>query len=150
MEKYKTKLYPQRPVTPTVSAYPGKKFQGEVYFISPDIDIATRPFLVKSRMANKTNAFNHGMFAEVTMVTEVHKNAFVVPWESVIQPEDGTYLYVVTKTTAKKVPVKMGLVSGGLAEVFGNLKAGQSVVQEVKPALHDGHKVRIVIGSQKS
>ena len=149
-EKYKTNLYPQQPVTLTVAAYPGKKFQGEVYFISPAIDIATRTFLVKGRIANETNALNPGMFAEVTLVTEVHKNALVVPWESVIQLEDETYLYVVNTTTAKKVPIKLGLVAEGLAEVFGNLKVGQSVVREGKYALHDGAKVGIVVGSQKS
>ena len=148
-EKYKTNLYPQQPVTLTVAAYPERKFQGEVYFISPDIDIATRTFLVKSRIANETNTLNPGMFAEVIIVTEVHKNALVVPWESVIQLEDETYLYVVNTATAKKVSVKLGLVSGGLAEVFGNLKAGQSVVREGKYALHNGSKVRVVAGSQK-
>ena len=58
------------------------------------------------------------MFTDVTMVTEVHKNALVVPWESVIQLEDESYLYVVNTITAKKVPVKVGLVSEGLTEVF--------------------------------
>ncbi len=149
-EKYKTNLYPQQPVTLTVSAYPGKKFQGEVYFISPDIDIATRTFLVKSLIANETNDLNPGMFAQVTLVTEVHKNALMVPWESVIQLENETYLYVVNTTTVKKVPVKLGLVSGALAEVSGSLKAGQSVIREGKYALHDGSKVRIVAGAQKS
>jgi len=149
-EKYKTNLYPKQPVALMVAAYPGKKFQGEVYFISPDIDISTRTFLVKSRVANDQTLLNPGMFAEVTIATEVHKNALVVPWESVIQLEDETYLYVVNTTTAKKVPVKLGLVSEGLAEVFGNLKAGQSVAREGKYALHDGSKVRIVAGSQKS
>ena len=149
-EKYKTNLYPRQKVTMSVAAYPGKKFQGEVYFISPDIDIATRTFLVKSRIANETNALNPGMFAEVTIVTEVHKNALVVPWESVIQLEDETYLYVVNTKMAKKVPVKLGLVSGGIAEVFGNLKAGQSVVREGKYALRDGAAVKIAAESQAS
>jgi len=149
-EKYKTNLYPQQPVALMVAAYPGKKFQGEVYFISPDIDISTRTFLVKSRVANDQALLNPGMFAEVTIATEVHKNALVVPWESVIQLEDETYLYVVNTTTAKKVSVKLGLVSEGLAEVFGSLKEGQSVVREGKYALHDGSKVKIVAGSQRS
>ena len=146
-EKYKTKLYPKQPVTLSVAAYPGKKFQGEVFFISPDIDIATRTFLVKSRIAKETNDLNPGMFAELTVVTEVHKNALVVPWESVVQLEDETYLYVVSSTTAKKIPVKLGLVSGELAEVFGTLKTGQAVVREGKYALHDGAKIKIVAGS---
>ena len=143
-EKYKTNLYLQQPVTLTVAAYPGRKFQGEVYFISPDIDISTRTFLVKSRVANDQALLNPGMFAKVTIVTETHKNALVVPWESVIQMENETYLYVINTNIARKVSVKLGQVSGGKAEVFGNLKAGQPVVQEGKYALRDGVAVKIV------
>lgn len=147
-EKYKTNLYNKQPVTVTVEAHPGKRFQGEVYFISPDINITTRTFLVKSRIANDENLLNPGMFAAVTIITETHKDALVVPWESVIQLENEVYVYVVNTTTAKKVPVKLGLVSGGIAEVFGSLKVGEAVVQEGKYALRDGVKVKIVTGLQ--
>ncbi|MFH0812495.1 MAG: efflux RND transporter periplasmic adaptor subunit [Pseudomonadota bacterium] len=143
-EKYKPYLYLKQPVTVTVAAYPEKKFQGEVYFISPDVDITTRTFLVKSRIANNENLLNPGMFAGVTIITETHKDALTVPWESVVQLEEEVYVYVVNTETAKKIPVKLGQVSEQVAEVFGDLKSGQSVVKEGKFALRDGAKVKII------
>jgi len=142
-EKDKTHLFLDQPVEVSVAAYPDKKFTGNVYFISPDIDISTRTFLVKGRIGNDQNLLNPGMFAEVAIVTQTHKNALVVPWESVVQLENEIYLYVVNTDTAKKVPLKLGLVKGEIAEVFGELKRGQHVVVEGKYALRDGAKVKI-------
>ena len=65
-ESYKSRLYPGQPLTVKVSAFADKDFHGEVYFVSPDIDIDTRSFLVKSRIANDENLLNPGMFAEVS------------------------------------------------------------------------------------
>ncbi|MBW1679358.1 MAG: efflux RND transporter periplasmic adaptor subunit [Deltaproteobacteria bacterium] len=143
-EKYKPHLDLNQPVTVTVAAYPNRKFHGKVFFISPDIDITTRTFLVKSRIANDENLLNPGMFAKASIITETHKDALVVPWESVIQVEDEVYLYLANIDTAKKVTLELGLVSEGTAEVLGELKAGQKVVMEGKYALQDGAKVKVV------
>jgi len=99
---------------------------------------------VKGRIDNGQNLLNPGMFAEVSMVTETHRNALVVPWESVVQLEDEVYLYVVNTDTAKKVPLKLGLIEGELAEVFGELKPGQHVVVDGKYALRDGARVTVL------
>jgi RND family efflux transporter MFP subunit len=149
-ESYKSKLYPSQPVTVKVSAFPDKEFRGEVFFVSPDLDIDTRSFLVKSRIANEDHLLNPGMFAEITMVTETHRDAVVVPWESVIQLENEVYVYVLNTDTARKVPVRLGLISGGIAEIFGELKPGQLVVKDGKYSLHEGKKVKIQESKESS
>jgi len=143
-EKYKPHLFIDQPVTIKVAAYPDRKFEGKICFISPDVNINTRTFLIKGRIANEGNLLNPGMFAETSIITETHKDALVVPWESVVQLEDEVYLYVTNTTTAKKVPVELGLISGRVAEVCGDLKPGQCVVIEGKYALQDGAKVKVV------
>lgn len=143
-EKEKTRLYVGQPVETSVAAFPHQKFHGTVYFISPDIDMNTRTFLVKGRIENDQNLLNPGMFAEVSIVTETRKNALMVPWESVVQLEEEIYLYVVNTATAKKVPIRLGLIREELAEVFGDLEPGQKVALEGKYALHDGAKVKIL------
>lgn len=149
-EKYKQRLSLRQPLTLKVSAYPDREFAGEVCFISPDIDIATRTFLVKGRIANSDHLLNPGMFAEVSIATETRRGALVVPWDSIIQLEDETYLYVVNGSSAKKVPVTLGVLSGGTAEIFGALAAGEKVVTEGKHALQDGVKVKIISPAQTS
>lgn len=147
-EKYKEYLTPRLPVTVTVAAYPDQTFKGEVFFISPDIDITTRTFLVKGRIDNKMLLLNPGMFAEVTIETKTHKDALIVPWKSVIQLEDETYVYVVTDGTAHKVPITLGQLSEESAEVFGDLEPGQAVVTDGKYTVKDGTAVKIIRGQE--
>lgn len=141
-EKYKSRLYLKQAITITVSAYPERIFSGEVFFISPDIDINTRSFLVKGRVSNKKKLLSPGMFSEVIIVTKIHKNALTIPWESVIQLEDEVYLYKIDGQRVKKVSIKLGLVSEGAAEIWGDLKTGQEVVIEGKYALYEGARVQ--------
>lgn len=142
-EKYKTRLYINQPVEVTVAAYPERKFEGKIYFISPDIEITTRTFLVKGRIANEEDLLNPGMFANASIITEIHKNALVVPWESLVQLEDEVYVYGLNDGKARKVPVKLLLISADTAEVSGNLQPGQKVIREGKYAVQDGSKVEV-------
>ncbi len=143
-EKYKPRLYLKQPITITVSAYPERRFSGEVCFVSPDIDVSTRSFLVKGLLLNHEKLLNPGMFAEIAIVTEVHKNALIVPWESVIQLENETYLYKIDDDNAIKVPIKLGLVfNDGTAEVSGDLKPGEKIVTEGKFALYDHARIKV-------
>lgn len=143
-EKYKQRLYPHQQVSLSVAAYPDRIFQGEVFFISPDIDINTRTFLVKGRVANTEHLLNPGMFAEITIITETHTNALVVPWDSVVQLENEIYVYALNSALAHKIPVTLGQVTGQQAEVFGDLRPGQLVVTDGKYALKDGVPVKII------
>jgi len=143
-ESYKTQLYVQQPVTLTVAAYPDQIFSGEVFFISPDIDINTRSFLVKGTITNQEHLLNPGMFAEVTIKTEAHKNALVVPWDSVVQLENEVYVYIVNSSVAHKIPVRLGQVTEQEAEVFGDFRPGQMVVTEGKFSLSEGTRVEVI------
>src|SRR5207249_10165971 len=49
----------------TVAAFPGEKFRGDVYFISPQIDEGTRTALVKARIPNSEAKLRGGMFASL-------------------------------------------------------------------------------------
>ena len=146
-EKYKSRIYLNQIISIAVSAYPGRQFSGEIFFISPEVDVRTRSFLVKGRISNEKKLLSPGMFAELTIITETHKDALVAPRESIIQLEDEVYLYKIKADSAEKVPVRLGLVSEGVAEVFGNLKPGDKVVIEGKYALHQGARIEIKNGS---
>ncbi len=142
-EKYKTRIFLSQPVETTVTAQPKRKFDGKIYFISPDIDVATRTFLIKARITNKEGLLNPGMFAHVTITIETHKNALVIPWECVVQLEDETYVYVLNNNKAKKIPVQLLLIEDGMAEVLGDLEPHMKIVVEGKYSLKDGVNVSI-------
>ena len=144
-EKYKQRLMPDQKVHIVVDAYPEKKFTGEIFFIAPEVSVDTRTFLVKARVDNSEKALNPGMFARAELVTEVHENAVTVPWESIIQTESETYIYIADENTAKKISLRLGKVTEDRAEVLDtHLSDGQTVIVEGKYSVKDGSEIRIV------
>jgi membrane fusion protein (multidrug efflux system) len=141
-EKFKSRLFIGQDVILKVDAYPEKTFKGKVFFISPQVDLNLRTFQVKAKVVNTPPLLNPGMFAHVKMITDVHEKALTVPWESVIQTESETYLYVVEGEVAKKVPVRTGKITNEWAEILDtNLLPGTTVILEGKFAVKDGMKV---------
>jgi membrane fusion protein (multidrug efflux system) len=143
-EKFKSRLFIGQDVILKVDAYPEKTFKGNVFFISPQVDLNLRTFQVKAKVVNNPPLLNPGMFAHVKMITDVHEEALTVPWESVIQTESETYLYVVEGEVAKKIPVRTGKITNEWAEILDtNLLPGTTVILEGKFAVKDGAKVAV-------
>jgi membrane fusion protein (multidrug efflux system) len=140
-EKYVSSITPGKEVEVTVEAFPGKTFSGSIYFVSPDIDTTTRTLLVKARVPNRNNHLNPGMFAKVTVKLEVHPDALVVPWDTLVVKENEIYLFRVDEGRVLKVPVKVLLVFDRKAEIEGNLSPGTAVVQDGKFSIRDGDTV---------
>ena len=149
-EKYKPDLFTGKQVLLTVDSHPDKVFEGILSFIAPEIDVDTRTFQVKARIKNQENLLNPGMFAKVRVVTGIHKDAITVPWESIIQTEAETYLYMVEGSLARKVSIRLGKVNNQWAEVLGgNLGAENRVILEGKFAVKDGSQITIIKTSEK-
>ena len=141
-EKSKPSLYIGQDLLLSVDAYPEKAFKGKVFFISPQVDINLRTFQVKAWVENNPPLLNPGMFGRVEMIIDVHEDALTVPWESIIQTEAETYLYVVEEEKARKVPVRLGKITDEWAEILDAvIPAGATVILEGKFAVKDGMKV---------
>lgn len=112
-----------------------RQIPGEVYFVSSTIDRATRASQVKGFLSEGTKDLRPGMFANVSLVLAVRKNALTVPEGAILTTPRGTQVIVVRDNQGDKVAefvnVKLGLRSKGLAEVEAinaELPDGQPVV----------------------
>ena len=86
-----------------------------------------------------------GFFAEVTLATEAHQGAVVVPEGAVQASERGFVVYVVEGGRARQRTVQIGLRTGdGTVEVVSGLQAGEIVVTEGSDRLSDGIAVEAV------
>jgi multidrug efflux pump subunit AcrA (membrane-fusion protein) len=78
----------------------------------------------------------------VTVITDVFAEAVTVPWESIIQTEQETYLYTVQDNIARKVPVRLGRITPEWAQLLDSeLTPGSAVILEGKFASRDGGRV---------
>jgi RND family efflux transporter MFP subunit len=143
-EKFKKNLVLDQEVKLTVDAYPGENFKGRLSFIDPSVEVSTRTFLVKALVDNDERKLSPGMFAKAELVAEVRTQAVTVPWESVIQTENETYLYATDGKTAKKHPVELGRMVEERVEILNPTVApGDLVILEGKFAVKDGGAVSI-------
>jgi RND family efflux transporter MFP subunit len=141
-EKFKPKFSLGQIVNLQVAPYPERIFTGRISFVAPRVDEATRTFQVKAQIANGEHLLSPGLFAKVSVVTDIFANAVTVPWESIIQTEQETYLYTVQENIARKVPVRLGRITPQWAQLLDSeLAPGSAVILEGKFASRDGAKV---------
>jgi membrane fusion protein (multidrug efflux system) len=126
-----------------VAAFPNEQFKGEVYFISPQLDSATRTALIKARIPNPEHKLKGGMFAGLALTLVLRDSAVVVPEPALVSNGDAVSVFVVDeKSMAQVRPVKIGLRLAGKAEVLSGVQPGDKVVVEGVQKLFPGAAVK--------
>lgn len=141
-ERYLGQIRPGQTISFAVDAYPGQKFSGTVFFVSPQLDAATRTALVKARVPNPDRRLRGGMFAKLDLEVRLRDAALVIPEPAIVANGDNTLVFVVdARTNAVMKPVKVGLRLAGKAEITQGLSAGELVVVEGAQKLRPGAPV---------
>jgi multidrug efflux pump subunit AcrA (membrane-fusion protein) len=83
------------------------------------------------------------MFAITLLQYEKHEQAFIVPWEAVVQLENSAFVFTVNNNEAHQVPVEVLKIFESKAEVKGNLLTGQLVILDGKFTVEDGDLVAV-------
>jgi membrane fusion protein (multidrug efflux system) len=126
-----------------VAAFPNDRFKGELYFISPQLDSATRTALVKARIPNPGHKLKGGMFANLALTLRLRDSAIVVPEPALVNNGEAVTVFVVDdKSLAQVRSVKIGLRLAGKAEVLSGVQAGDKVVVEGVQKLFPGALVK--------
>jgi membrane fusion protein (multidrug efflux system) len=73
-----------------VAAFPKDKFKGEVYFLAPQVDPATRTLLMKARIPNTDHKLKPGMFANLDLTLTLRDEAVLVPESALMTTGDRT------------------------------------------------------------
>lgn len=141
-ERFLGQIKVQQTVKLTTAAYPDAPFTGEVYFIDPQVDTATRSVLVKARVPNPDSQLRQGMFAEVELIVQVRKEAVVIPETAVLYQGDLTFVYAIdAEQKVQQRPIKVGVRLPSAVEVLEGLSLGEHVVAEGHQKLFPGAKV---------
>jgi membrane fusion protein (multidrug efflux system) len=121
---------PGLPVAIQVAPYPGERFPGEVFFVSPSLDPQTRRLVLKARVGNQERRLRAGLYANVELEVARRENAILVPESAVVTDRDGTYVWRVVgaEQRASRAPIQTGLRKDGRVEVTLGLEPGDLVV----------------------
>jgi multidrug efflux pump subunit AcrA (membrane-fusion protein) len=116
------------PVSMTLTAFPGERFEGKIGFIYPTVSSQTRTMKVRMQFPNESLRLRPGMYAEVE-IERGAADALAIPREAVLDNGDIQYAFVVHDGT-HFVPtrVELGRTTDDYAEVRSGLKEGDLVV----------------------
>ena len=128
-ERYADRLRPGMPVDLAVATLAGETFRGKVYFVSPQIDPATRTVLVKAEVTNRRERLRPGMFANLSLAVGKPREAVVIPEEAVVRRGDVDNVFVAGEgDKAEMRRVTLGARFGGSVEVTDGVAEGERVV----------------------
>jgi membrane fusion protein (multidrug efflux system) len=122
------------------SVYPRR---GRLDILDRQVDLKTGTVMARGIFPNPGNALRPGQYAKVRAVTEVKKNALLVPQRAVLDVQGARQVAVVgADDTVEIRPVQVGPRTGSLWIIEQGLKPGERIVVEGLDKVRPGAKVK--------
>ncbi len=135
----------------SLSYYPGKKFSGKLTYIDPYLEPKTRTVKVRMEFANPKWELKPDMYANVTLKSNIAKEAVAVPEEAVIRTGAKDLVIVQTrKGRFQSREVVLGPQAQGYYQVLKGLKAGETVVTSSGFLIDSESRLKEAIGKLES
>ena len=136
-----TALRLKQPVSVSVGS---ATVNGQVIFISPQVDPLTDTVLVRASLPPDTD-LRSGQFISASIEVEERPDRLAVPIDSVVMRDKNALIALVNGDTAKQREVKLGLRDGNLIEIQGEgLGADMTIVTQGVYGLPIETKIRVV------
>jgi RND family efflux transporter MFP subunit len=121
-----------------------RSFPGRVARFADKVDESTRTMKTEVDVPNPSLLLVPGMYAEVDLVTEQHRNVLSVPVEAVDGSGSSARVFAVEPTgKIQIIPVTLGIETARGVEILpGDLKDGDEVVVGSRSMLKQGGKVQ--------
>ncbi len=111
-----------------VTAFPESTFSGRVILINSVVDPETRSVKVRTEVPNPDGRLKPDMFANVSIITDLHRTAISIPQSAVLNDGGKTVVFVAEGSGYKKRQVTAGIQSNDRVEIIDGLNAGDKVV----------------------
>ena len=127
--------------------FPGKKWNGVITTVNPEVDISTRNVRVRATFPNTDGTLKPGMFANVAVLSNDERPALVIPATVVMYAPYGDSVYSVENKDKDLVAhqkfVRLGERRGDLVAVTTGLEAGETIVSSGAFKLHNGSTLAV-------
>jgi RND family efflux transporter MFP subunit len=110
------------------SARQEQRFVAKLRSISPVINSKSGTFKVILSIDNSEGQLKPGMFAQIALTFDTHKDTLTIPSDAIITLDNQSKVYVVRDNKAIEVEVKKGFVEDQLTEIAGAINEGDLVV----------------------
>jgi RND family efflux transporter MFP subunit len=142
-ERYAALVRSDMPVEFEVEAYPGKKFQGKVAYISPSVDPSTRTFPVEIMVDNAQRLLRPGFFVKGVIFTRRDENVLAVPDKAIFTLAGVSSVYVIEQGKARQQIITVGTRIDGHVELLSGLNGDEILAASNLSLLATGVPVQI-------
>jgi RND family efflux transporter MFP subunit len=124
--------------------YPGERFAAEIVRLAPQFREESRQARVEVRVANPDRRLKPGMFVRVEVQLDQADDATTVPVAGLVERDGRTGVFLVEASgeAVRFVPVEVGIVEAGRAQILSPALAGE-VVTLGQHLIDDGAAVSI-------
>jgi RND family efflux transporter MFP subunit len=128
--------------------YPGQRFAAEIVRLAPQFREESRQARVEVRVPNPEGLLKPGMFVRVEVQLDQADEATAVPVAGLVEREGRTGVFLVEASgeAVRFVPVEVGIVESGRAQILSPVIAGE-VVTLGQHLLDDGATVTVTRGA---
>lgn len=135
-EKELSRLKPGQEAKVTVDSLGSEEIPASVRRINPTVDPSGTVRVLLDFPKGVRRKLRDGVYARVSLVTETHENALVIPRDCIVEQNARNYLMLVkeepgngsTRQIAKRVEVETGLEDGEIVEVLKGLSEDDLVI----------------------
>jgi cobalt-zinc-cadmium efflux system membrane fusion protein len=118
-----------QPVDFTVTAIPGRTFDGMIDYVASALEPNSRRLLVRATVDNADGALKPEMFASVNIYTDTESTSVAVPRDSILQDGQATRVWVVREDRSIELRrIRTGIASGNMVQVVEGLNPGDSII----------------------
>jgi membrane fusion protein (multidrug efflux system) len=121
----------------TTDTYPGRKFEGKLTAMNPDLDQSTRSVGLQATIDNADQSLRPGMFARVEVLLPEEQPVVIIPATAVLSAPFGDSVFVIESKPAKDKGkpqltvrqqfIRAGQARGDFVSVESGLKAGERI-----------------------
>ena len=140
-ESYRQSIRRGARVRFTTPAYPDETFTGVVARPAYAVDAATRTMPVELDALNPGSKLTPGMYAEVQWPISRAGESLFVPTSAIKATTERIFVIRLRGGVAEWVNVRRGMTDGAMAEVFGDLNAGDRIVLRATDEIRPGTRV---------
>jgi len=132
------------PARLTLQDLPGRSFEGVVARYSNSLDLGTRTMLTEIDLKNPRHELYPGMYANVTLELERHRDALKLPESAIGDSSGRKYVMIAQDGKLRRRNVAVGISNGKSVEIVSGISGGESVVAALDPSLVPDEIVNIV------
>jgi membrane fusion protein, multidrug efflux system len=120
------------------SAFPGKKMTGFISRKSMNVEPQFRSERMEIDVFNKEAVLTPGMYADVVLYNKGNANALTAPASAIVTSTERKYILLIKNGITVKADVTTGNESGNKIEVYGNIRAGDTVIAHASEDIKEG------------